>query len=73
MSEGTATKTQRSFSVSLTGLIRNACSAMRKKDRAGWAFMLEELHGNLKEVKEAHDAGRSKEILDEFFDLYKFQ
>ena len=42
------------------------------QDPNGYKYTIGEFIHNLKEVKKAHENGRSKEVLDEFFKLYTF-
>ncbi len=53
--------------VNLDGLLDNA---VRLIGNNGVAFGVRQLQENLKKVRAAHEAGQSKEILDEFFALY---
>lgn len=57
--------------VSLTGVITRSAKALRERGEAGHdsAFMLEELHRHLKELRDRHAAG-DPGVVAEFFNLY---
>lgn len=57
--------------VNIENLVNQSIGCM-VKDPGGYAYCLREFVENLKEVKEKHREGKSKEILDEFFRLYVF-
>ncbi len=57
--------------VSLDGLIRNICEVLKKsKDpqSPGYAYMLEEMAKNMKEIQRRKEEG--EKVIDEFFSLY---
>jgi hypothetical protein len=58
---------------SLDGLIANVNRVLRSGSHAsGWAFALDELLGNLRELKSRWRSG-DKEVVEEFFDVYTLE
>jgi len=51
--------------------INQVCNYMQTDPNA-YRYTIGEFINNLKEVKRAHENGRSKEVLNEFFKLYVF-
>jgi hypothetical protein len=58
--------------VNIENAVRQSCWLMKGEFAKGYAYTLSELIDNLKELKERHDKGESKEALDEFFNVYVF-
>ena len=57
--------------LNVENLVNQSIGCM-KHDPGGYAYCLKEFIENLKEVKERHEKGYSKDVLDEFFKLYVF-
>ena len=55
--------------VNIENCINQICSYM-KTDPSAYKYTIGEFINNLKNVKKAHEDGRSKEVLDEFFRIF---
>ncbi|OGM09075.1 hypothetical protein A2Z67_03770 [Candidatus Woesebacteria bacterium RBG_13_36_22] len=58
--------------VNIENAVNQASRCMEGDYAKGYAYTLKEFVNNLKEVKQLHLKGESKQALDEFFNLYVF-
>lgn len=61
---------KRIFTINLDRLLKYATRAI-KSDATAWT--IRKLQADLKTVRKEHEKGRSKEILDDFFQKYQLE
>ncbi len=49
-----------------------ASRCLKANDPSAISYTIKEFIENLKEIKKRHEEGKSKEILDQFFNIYVF-
>lgn len=58
------------FKINIENMINNACTSI--KSNYGYDFVLKELVKHLRQLRDGHNKGNSKNICDAFFKLYVF-